>query len=97
MKRTTKGISKRRMKPLRKAGKSPARVPMKSFLKLGENLRRLRMDRELSQERLADLANVHWTQVSRLERGTLNPSLRSLIRLAKGLDCRLEELVSEIL
>ncbi len=70
---------------------------MKSFLKLGENLRRLRMDRELSQERLADLVNVHWTQVSRLERGALNPSLRSLIRLAKGLDCRLEELVERIL
>jgi transcriptional regulator with XRE-family HTH domain len=52
---------------------------------LGRNLRRLRVERQLSQEELAELLRVHRTYVGGLERGERNPSLRVIERLAEEL------------
>jgi DNA-binding XRE family transcriptional regulator len=40
------------------------------------NLRRLREERGLSQERLGEAANVHMTHVSKIERGQCEPGVR---------------------
>jgi transcriptional regulator with XRE-family HTH domain len=48
---------------------------MKSRQALALNLRRLRVDRGLSQEALAFVAEVDRTYVSGIERGLKNPSL----------------------
>jgi transcriptional regulator with XRE-family HTH domain len=63
---------------------------------LGRTIRRLRQERQLSQESLAHAAQIHPTYVSGIERGRRNPSWSVLASLARALGLRLSELVSEI-
>ncbi|MDP3405221.1 MAG: helix-turn-helix transcriptional regulator [Brevundimonas sp.] len=53
--------------------------------KLGSNVQRLRREKGLSQEELADLAGLHRTYVSGVERGVRNPTLTVIDRLARAL------------
>ncbi len=50
---------------------------------LGSNVRRLRLEKGLSQEDYAFEARVHRTYVSDIERGARNPSATVIERLAK--------------
>ncbi len=52
----------------------------------GRQVRRLRLERGLSQEALADAAGLHRTYVSGIERGLRNPTLTIVARLAIALD-----------
>ena len=54
-------------------------------VEFGKNLRRLRLERELSQEDLADRAELHRTYVGGIERGERNVSLENIVRLAVAL------------
>lgn len=49
---------------------------------VGENLRRLRGERGLSQEAFAEKAGIHRTYVGGIERGTRNVTLETLERIA---------------
>ena len=62
---------------------------------LATNLRRLRASRGLSQEALADLAELHRTFVGSVERSERNISLDNLERLAKALGVSAAELLRE--
>ncbi|MBD3738762.1 MAG: helix-turn-helix transcriptional regulator [Pseudomonas balearica] len=53
--------------------------------RLGKNVRILRTEARLSQEELAFRANMKRGYLSDLERGTRNPSVRALGRLAEAL------------
>lgn len=53
--------------------------------KFGKHLRKIREDKGLTQEGLADLAGLHFTYIGQIERGKRNPSLINLERLAKAL------------
>jgi transcriptional regulator with XRE-family HTH domain len=53
---------------------------------LGEAVRRLRLEAEMSQETLAEAAGTDLTQVGGIERGIRNPSYTTLLRLAAALD-----------
>jgi transcriptional regulator with XRE-family HTH domain len=58
--------------------------------------RKVRARREklgLSQEALAERANMHWTYISGVERSKYNVSLDSLVRLAKAVGCEPYELL----
>jgi transcriptional regulator with XRE-family HTH domain len=61
--------------------------------RVGLNLQRLRRERGLSQEELADRASVHQTYLSGVERGKRNPSIAVLQRIAAALDADIEDLV----
>ena len=50
----------------------------------------------VSQEALADLAGIHRTYVSMLERGRANPSLSVLDALAQALGTRLSSIFREV-
>lgn len=50
---------------------------------VGENLRRLRTERGLSQEAFADELGFHRTYVGGVERGERNLTLRTVERLAE--------------
>ena len=60
----------------------------------GLNLQKLRRERGLSQEELADRANIHQTYLSGVERGKRNPTVTVLHRIAEALGADIEELVS---
>jgi len=51
---------------------------------------RLRLQRGLSQEELARRAGTGQPNISRLERGTINPSLRFLKKVAEALGAEIE-------
>lgn len=58
----------------------------------GEAVRRLREARGLSQEDLSDAADVHISQVSDIERGTGNATIRTMARVSAGLQAGLGEI-----
>lgn len=61
---------------------------------LGERVRHHRTELGLSQEDMADLAGMHWTNWGKIERGQANPSLTTIVRMAGVLDIDPAELVS---
>ena len=61
--------------------------------RFGCNLRKLRGKKGISQERLAELADLHRTYVSGVERGERNISLVNIERLAKALAVPLADLM----
>jgi transcriptional regulator with XRE-family HTH domain len=62
--------------------------------RVGLNLQKLRRERGLSQEELADRANIHQTYLSGVERGKRNPTVTVLQRIAEALGADIEDLVS---
>lgn len=65
-------------------------------LAFGQAVRKFRLKRALSQERLAELADIHRTYTGDVERGTRNISLVNMIRIAKALQVPLSRLVQEM-
>jgi transcriptional regulator with XRE-family HTH domain len=61
---------------------------------LGEAVRRLRLEAEMSQEALAEAAGTDLTQVGGIERGIRNPSYTTLLRLAAALGTSVGELTT---
>jgi transcriptional regulator with XRE-family HTH domain len=59
----------------------------------GRVLRRIRRERELSQDALADLAGMASKHVSELERGRKEPRLGTLVQLADALGMSSSELL----
>lgn len=53
--------------------------------KFAENLRQQRDRAGLSQEALADVCDLHRTEISLLERGKRSPRLETIVILARGL------------
>jgi transcriptional regulator with XRE-family HTH domain len=51
----------------------------------GERVRALRVEAGMTQEALARAADLHWTYVGQIERGTRNLTLKNILRLARGL------------
>ncbi|MEK9144229.1 MAG: helix-turn-helix transcriptional regulator [Elusimicrobiota bacterium] len=54
--------------------------------RLGLNVRVQRLRRKLTQEQLGELADIHYTFVGHIERGTKLPSLLVLDRIARALE-----------
>jgi transcriptional regulator with XRE-family HTH domain len=61
--------------------------------RVGLNLQRLRREKGLSQEELADRAGIHQTYLSGVERGKRNPTVSVLQRIAEALGADIEDLV----
>lgn len=62
----------------------------------GTNVRRLRLEKGLSQEEFGFAAGIDRTYVSGVERGLRNPSLVLADKFAKGLGVELRELLRPI-
>ncbi len=63
--------------------------------RLGRNLRSLRRARGLSQEAFADMLHIHRTYMGGLERGERNITLKTVERLASGLEVDPAELLAD--
>jgi transcriptional regulator with XRE-family HTH domain len=60
------------------------------------NLRRTREERGLSQEAVGDRAGMAQSQYARIERGDVDPTLKTLKRLAAALDVTVSTLLSGV-
>jgi transcriptional regulator with XRE-family HTH domain len=65
-------------------------------LAFGRTVRRLRENRGLSQEKLAELAGIHRTYIGDVERGTRNIALVNMTRIAKALGTSLSRLIADM-
>lgn len=55
------------------------------LVRFGENARKLREQRSWTQEQLAEKADLDQTFISGIERGTRNPTIITVTKLAKAL------------
>jgi transcriptional regulator with XRE-family HTH domain len=69
-------------------------MPKRDFVlaKLGLNVRKQREVRGLTQETLAERADLDPTYISGIERGLRNPGIKNVARLAKALGLSTAEL-----
>lgn len=66
------------------------------LLYFGQTIRRLRTAKGISQEKFADLCDLHRTYVSDVELGKRNVSLENIWKMALALDTRLSILFEEV-
>ena len=64
----------------------PLNEPNPPLAEFGARLRHRRDELGVSQETVAARIGVHWTGLSRIERGIQEPKLTMILRLARGLD-----------
>ena len=69
---------------------------MEPLAQFSENLRRLRLANGMTQEALSDASQLDPGEISRLERGDRNPRLLTIVRIARGLDVTLPELLAGV-
>jgi len=62
-------------------------------IEFGRRLRALRIKRCLSQHKLAELAGLDKNMPSELERGYINPTLETLLKLARALEVDTNDLI----
>jgi transcriptional regulator with XRE-family HTH domain len=63
---------------------------------LGMNVRRRREEKELTQEALAERADLDPTYISGIERGVRNPSVLSVVRIARALGISTSKLMERV-
>lgn len=71
----------------------PAKSLQAVQTRLADNLRRIRQEKGIQQERLAWESGVDRSYYGRIERAVANPSLNVLIRLADLLEVDISELL----
>jgi transcriptional regulator with XRE-family HTH domain len=61
---------------------------------LGNNIRTLRETKLMTQQTLADLCNMEKSNLSRIERGQTNITIKKLYHIACGLEITLSDLLA---
>lgn len=64
-------------------------------MSVGENIRRIREEKKMSQETLAEKAGVTQAMISHIEKGIRIPSFLVAVEIAKALECKTEEFLTE--
>jgi len=62
---------------------------------VGGNVRRERLRKGLTQEKLAELANLNPRTIQKIEAGSLNILLTTSVRIKDSLGCRWDELLGK--
>ena len=71
----------------------PDALKSQLLIKFGKKVREKRAALHLSQEELAERANVHRTYVGMIERGEKNITLENIAKFAKALNLTLSQLL----
>lgn len=71
-------------------------LDVKSLARFGRNLARVRSARGMTQEELAEQADIHARYLQKLEAGAGHPSLIVLSRLKKALGCEWNDLLHRV-
>ncbi|SIQ62499.1 Helix-turn-helix [Chryseobacterium sp. RU37D] len=62
------------------------------IISFGKNLRKLRESKDMSMQTLADITNIEYSQISRIERGLINTSIGITYEISKALEIDIKEL-----
>ena len=62
---------------------------------LGENIRRIRTERHLTQSALAEKSGVSVQPINQIEWGAKGLSVPTLVRIARALECTTDEILHE--
>lgn len=65
----------------------------KEVSKFGQKVRKMRLQKKMSQGDIARILGVHRTYISGLERGVRNPSLLTIQKVAKALGVNAKNLI----
>jgi len=66
----------------------------KQISQIGKNLKKLRKQKGLSQDRLSKLADISYNTVIKLESGGItNPTIETLKKLTKALNISVDDLI----
>jgi len=63
---------------------------MANYKKLGQRIRQLRREKDLTQERLAELTHLDLTTITAIEAGRQNPTVKTLAKIAKVLKASID-------
>ena len=72
------------------------KIEQEILINLSTRLKELRVDKKLSQEKLAEKCGLDRTYISLLERAKRNPSLFNLKKITEGLEISLSDLLKDI-
>ncbi|MDH5395138.1 MAG: helix-turn-helix domain-containing protein [Gammaproteobacteria bacterium] len=56
-------------------------------MSFGDNVKRLRRDKGLTQQQLADMCDIRMGQISKIERNSTDPKLSTINQIMKALGC----------
>ena len=61
---------------------------------LGENIKKVRQKKKLTQDMLARIANIPYTSITKIETGVIKkPSVQAVAKIAKALGVSIDELM----
>ena len=63
---------------------------------LGLKIRYHRKEKQITQETLAEICNLHPTYIGQIERGEKNATIESIYRIAKGLGIPISKLLENV-
>lgn len=66
------------------------------LVQFGRIVRKMRLDKGLSQEKLAEKAEVHRTYIGMIERGEKNVTLTNVSKVARALDKTMSQLLENL-
>lgn len=70
--------------------------PLRHHKTIGEAIRQFRKAAGMSQEKLAERADLHPVYVGEVERGEEAASINALVRIAKALRVKVRDLVEKV-
>jgi len=62
----------------------------------GDRVRELRLERGLTQEKLANRAGMHFTAIGHIERASRSSTLETILKLARALEVQPKDLIPDI-
>lgn len=69
---------------------------VKTHKKIGENVRKFRKQRGMTQEKLAEKANLHSVYISQVERADRAVTIETLLKITKALGVKLRDVVGNL-
>lgn len=63
------------------------------YILIGEKIKRLRQSKGMTQQTLADECDIEKPNLSRIENGNTNPTIKSLWKISNALGVKLKDLV----
>jgi transcriptional regulator with XRE-family HTH domain len=63
------------------------------LLEIGKNIKRIRLEKGMSQQELAAMCNFEKSNMSRIEAGATNPTILTLYKISSALDIHIIDIL----